>query len=378
MQFNPDLHTKDYLLNNTVDLGKLCMYSKDFALSELAQDFEILSCETKFGFSSIAALQLASISKEWGLTKAAQSLDVLNIRSNDGQSTAHRLAKNNNKWMNTDAAENYDVLKIEDNSGITVAHTFAQYQKEWMESKAANDINILSLGRDRFYKVAHYLAVHNQGWILTNAAKNYDVLMIVGMDGATVSRYLTSNRLILSQDHLLNKKILCVADQMEVSNAEYIVRESDSKIDYDEMIMILIKQGAAYKHSRCLDPAVGQSIFEQTNDLIESCAESKLKVKYLLALFSTCHYSHLKRLEVESPSKDFKNHNEIWLNLKKTSGEIIEKIFDAEPLLFDIEDFSDINCEPGVDFVHKIKAKKLFSEISATCEIVESSQKLTY
>jgi hypothetical protein len=365
MQFEPSKHTKEYLQNNLVDLGKLADYSREFAESPLSQDYDILSCISAFGFPNSVAHRLASIHKSWGLSQAAQNHKVLSIVDQSGMTTAHRLAKNNSKWLHTDAAKDYAILKLEDSSGITVAHTLAQHQKEWLNSDAVRDFEILSLGPVNGYKVAHMLAVNQPEWILSDEVKDFRVLTLEGMTKATVSQYLTSNKLILNMEHLLNKQVLSIEDWLSVSNAEYIVREADEgKINTVTMIMKMISQGAAYKHSKELVPSVGESVLDETQELMDECDDPSVNLKYALAAYSTCKHSLSREIACQNAlGVKEKNRLDIWEANSVRGEKLIKDLLSKYPHLEDVDHEADINCEPGDELIKRIQSQKTFSDL---------------
>jgi hypothetical protein len=97
MEFNPVIHTKEFLLKNPPAAFELAEHSPDFASSPLAQDINILAlkiCDEE-GFPKYGetlAHALAKFQKVWATTGSAQEPSVLNIKTNHGIPVAYYLA----------------------------------------------------------------------------------------------------------------------------------------------------------------------------------------------------------------------------------------------------------------------------------------------
>jgi hypothetical protein len=223
----------------------------------------------------------------------------------------------------------------------------------------------LSLGPVNGFKVAHMLAVNQPEWILSEAVKDFRVLTLEGMTKATVSRYLTSNKLILNTEHLLSKQILSIEDWSSISNAEYIVRESDEgKINSVTMIMKMISQGAAYKHSTELAPSVGELVLDATKELMDECEDPSVNLKYALAVYSTCKHSLSREITSQkSLGVNDKNRLDIWEANSVRGEKLIKDLLSKFPYLEDVDHIPDINCEPGDELIKRIQSQKTFSDL---------------
>lgn len=145
MKFNPEIHTKQYLLQNHGLLHILSSESADFAKSELAADMEILSTQLGSTTQFYVAHNLAQHRPEWLESQASTEPDVLSLREFQGFSVAHYLAKHQPGWANHPQAKNLDILKLYANDGSTVALLSATHNAQWITNLSTSDMDIFCL-----------------------------------------------------------------------------------------------------------------------------------------------------------------------------------------------------------------------------------------
>jgi hypothetical protein len=142
MQFNPAIHTKEFLLNNSKVLFELAEKSVGFSVSALASD-----------------------------------LDLLRLGNNNGWTVAHELSIHHPEWIETEGSKNFEVLRLADNDGRTIAHWLAQCQSEWIHSEAAKNLEIISMN-SAYGSVALYLVIDNKDCIYHEPLMQKQVLTI--------------------------------------------------------------------------------------------------------------------------------------------------------------------------------------------------------
>jgi hypothetical protein len=221
MEFNPAIHTKEFLLQNIRILMILSSMSVGFSLSPLAQDIEILSVKNAMGCTP--AHYLAEHQPLWVNTDAAKNYSVLLLKNNHGASVAHHLAKYQPQWMFSEAVKDQNILKLKNNDGQSVAHTLAMYQPQWLSAEASKDIAILQLQNKTCCSVAHILAKHQHQWIHSNASKDKAILELKGENGASVAQYLaTYQPRWLYCDTAKEKGILQIEGEYGSTTAHYL------------------------------------------------------------------------------------------------------------------------------------------------------------
>jgi hypothetical protein len=228
MQFNPAIHTKEFLIANPHTTCSFAEKSSEFAESEHAQDVEIL------------------------LIRNTEHLNKPTI--------AHYLAEYQPQWINTAAARNDFILRLTSEGGVSVAHYLAKHQPAWVFSDTASKFNpILMVKNHSEWSVAHALFFHQSEWINTAAAND--------------------------------KRILTIDKRGEILAAYISLHASAQRgCSIEHMAMKLISQGAAYKHSKIVEASVGRSILKQSEVLIEESIEPLIALKQAKALYSTCFY----------------------------------------------------------------------------------------
>ena len=190
MEFNPAIHSKNYLLNNTDVLFKLAMSSSEFAKSSICQDWVILCIKDFKQSDETVAHKLARSQSDWVLSEMAQNEHVLMYVNIYGRTVAHELAGYQENWLNTPASKNYQILKLATKIGHTVAHELAANQSGWLDSDAARDRDILNLKNSSGKSVAHKLANKQAKWANSNDAQDHSILKISDNNGQTVARVL--------------------------------------------------------------------------------------------------------------------------------------------------------------------------------------------
>jgi hypothetical protein len=90
MQFDPAIHTKEFLLNHIDIALNIARKDPEFITSHLANDFDVLKLANEFGWS--VAHTLFSHQPEWGHSEAANDKRVLTIEKR-GQILAEHISK---------------------------------------------------------------------------------------------------------------------------------------------------------------------------------------------------------------------------------------------------------------------------------------------
>jgi hypothetical protein len=190
MEFNPAIHSKNYLLNNTEVLFKLAISSSEFAKSSICQDWVILCIKDFKESDETVAHKLARNHSEWAQSEIAKDESILRYVNNNGSTVAHELAGYQENWLSTSASKDYRILKLATKRGHTVAHELAFIQPCWVNSDAARDRDILHLKNSAGISVAHTLAQNNEQWALSIDAQDPTILQISDNNGQTVARVL--------------------------------------------------------------------------------------------------------------------------------------------------------------------------------------------
>jgi hypothetical protein len=323
MQFDPAIHTKEFLLNNKLVLEQLALNSESFALSELCEDVELL-----------------------------------NTRAN-ARSLAHILAKNQPLWLKSKSSRNNEVLKIKDGFCTTVAHYLAEYQSSWALSASAEDLDLLRTA-DTFGKmVVHVLAQHQPLWLKSEASKRHDILRLEDHDGWSVAQYLVGyQQESISHEPLFQKSILTLELKDIISSkpngkllSEYILDTFKGKegINTPAIAMKLIAQGAAFKQSQVMPLSDGNSILKQCKALIDDCFEPLIGLKQLQGLYSTCFHNISKI--IATPEKKSLNQ---WQDILSKAEKMLRQHLLAHPALFNVEHAVDLFCEPAMDLMSQL------------------------
>jgi hypothetical protein len=396
MQFNEDIHTKDYLLNNVEVLVDLAKTSKDFALSSIATDISILKIQDiTEGQGATIAHMLAKFHPEWVTTSSSQNIIVLQISDDYGWSVAHHLAEHQSSWVQTEAARNTLMMSIIDDYGWSVAHALAKFQKDWLKTASSEDHSILLMQDDDGVSVAHLLAEFQPKWLESEACKNQQILQFQDHSGNSVASTLVvhqpdwihseeaKNPIILKtialtlalrhpdaleHEGIFHKDILTLETNEKIL-AEYIVEkyEQSHGIKTQDIAMKLITQGAAYKHSEFMDSSIGLDILKQASALIDDSLSPLVAYKHAQALYATCFYAteHAKKKDSEAcPAV-------LWQNILKEAEGIIQNLHKKHPELGDAEFHVDLLCEPANQYIRHHQASENFKGLNIE-DLIES------
>lgn len=368
MKFNPEVHTKEYLLKYLDTLHALAKNSEEFGSSKLAQDFDILSVVFDTT-SNTTAHVLCQNHHDWFKSNAAQELRVLSLKDKKGLTLAHDLARYEEEWLETPKAKCFDVLSLRDNNGNTVAHTLAMCQKKWIHSNECLDKNILKLSNSYGVTVAHNI-LHSQitrDFLNTPACQSKEILKLVDSTGNSVAHNLVlfNAELAINHEPLYDKNILSLyhrsAGKILAEMLHFVCSKKEPrKISYFAMPMIA--QGAAYKHSAIIPASEGNEILAETKMLIEDSADHIVAFKIAQALYST--FSHNMDKAKSGYTKAVMQKNQKLLN---QAEEIVRNLFLKDPT---IEIEPDIYCEPAQELIKKLAAENNFKQI----EIVHDNE----
>lgn len=152
----------------------LAIWNKGFAMSDFAQDLEILGLK---GDAVVRELVFGGKSG-WEVTKAAQNLEVLKMLNEGGVALMLAKFSDTTGWAKTDAAQDPEVLGLrEGRVALELAHW--SHTNGWASTDAAQNFEVLSLCEGW---VAWYLAVDSErnGWWSTPAAEKEEVLNLNG------------------------------------------------------------------------------------------------------------------------------------------------------------------------------------------------------
>ena len=431
MKFIPTFHTKKYLQENLMCLFSLASKSEEFAISDLAQDTDLLAQQLSGGQK--VAHVLAEHQPMWVDTPAANDYSIMQLENGPGWSVAHILAEHQPSWVHSEAAKNYDVLKIKNSAGWSVAHRISASQPEWLNSAAARDLSILMLSSSSGVSIAHSLAQHQPNWVHSDDAKNEVILKLTNYEGRTVAHNLAryqpewvnseaaqdhailnladhdgwtvahnlayhqrnwsqndassdyeilnirdssgwsvAHALIVHQESCNNfpaftdKRVLTIDDGRSLV-AECVIRKDEKYADnlvlnVTAMAMKLISQGAAYKHSEILPVSVGESLLDQTNNLIEDSTDALISLKYGLALYSTIFHC-VEKNKTLADHDLFQALDQPWQNILAKTEVNITKIFEENPNLWTVEHTVDFLCEPADNFLKRLEAANTLGQV---------------
>jgi hypothetical protein len=359
MQFDPAIHTKDFLMGNPSVAFELAQKSSDFARSSHANDLCILQIKRKDGLS-IAHL-LAKEQPDWLNSRAVNNKDILNLKTNSGDSVAHSLALYQSAWIYSEAVKELDVLKITNKCGESVAQYLASNQAPWMYSDEAKNKDILKCADQWGWTVAHYFASENPEWVLSESAADIEILKLKNNAGYSVASELLNLESCLKHALIFSKDILTLVENNHNLVAESIVEKYAHSHDLTIPIMALklISQGAAYKHSKIMTIADGQTILNEAKQLIDDCLEPEVALKHAQALYSTC-FHNVERIKLIPSPRGL----EKWQNLLQKAEEIIQRILQQDTYLATMQTHIDIFCEPSADLVSRLKSKILLTNIT--------------
>jgi hypothetical protein len=299
MQFDEIVHTKEFLLTNTDKLGHLAINSIEFAQSELAQDFDILSTPTSGGETVAHLLAMRS---EWLVTPAGHDLNVLSLSESD--------------------------------HGFTVAHTIKSAQ--WIELNLAKSFGsilneVLLLKNKSGNTVAHY------GMPITEIFKldqSKHILMIDTPDYATVAQANLRFELVNFKDLVLH-----LIEKGAAFNYRRIPDKGIYRVHNGDVVLLA----------------------RRVDEMIEDENDPVLKLKKMIAAYSTIKnlgdtiFSITRLVDEDNKAKE-----ELSARLMASIQEaFLGGNFSAE----NIDCFKDYNCEPGIDVLLKCLAETEFSNI---------------
>lgn len=333
MQFSPERHTKEFLLNNVSMLRSLAQFSEDFSLSDVAQDEEILKTHLVIS-----------------ITKPSETLTV-----------AHFLAQYQPSWTLGDAAKQKSILMLRGVGGITVAHKLADHQKHWYTFDVCKELDILMLKDDSDHTVLHEAAFKNAVFVHEIAKNKPEILFLSSKKFTTVARVLTFHKACLNYEHMFKKEVLCLSDNYDkkISIAEMLVgrykyENKDGKFDYPDIAIILLKQGGAYRHSKEMDIDKVKLIFSQGDVLVTDELDPLIKLKLSIALYSTIYHCFAQSADSNIA------YDEMLSACKKHIATCIEN---SNELLQETisEDFC---CEPGARLFKHLIAESQFTMLT--------------
>jgi hypothetical protein len=329
MDFNPDIHTKEFLLANTEIAFNLANYDPAFAEHPLAQD-----------------------------------LDILSICQRDKLTVAHELATRSVVWARSEAAQNINVLTLCKTDGTSVAHFLAAYQLDWANTAAAQSLEVLSIAQRNGYTVAHRLAL-KQGWLETEAAKRIDVLKLAKLNGVSVVHQIAENNPL----HIINspnfKKLMVLEDNAGCSVAQYMII-SGKNINAVDTLLRMIAVGAAYKGINDIQVANNvdfsvkslNAFVKQAKELIDDEPNILMKTKLAVATYSTLINLNAKFGENRNVCMDLIEKTKL-----KFEKELKLTVITNSHLFDDMAVWQDSNCEPAIELITKFVAEKNLKNI---------------
>lgn len=393
MIFNPNIHTKDFLTENIDALFNLAETSKEFAKSNLSIDPEILKLKNRIGVAVIHTL--AKHQRDWLSHIGVIDLELLEIKDYMGWSTAHYLASFNPHWLSHESSKNKRILSLKTGTGLSVAHILAE-KDEWLSSQEVNDLEILKLCDNINESVAHILAQRHVKWIGSEASCNKEILMLSDVWGWTVAHVLAdsvewfsskaaqdldilklqnsaglsvafsilTNPECLKHPKIMDKEILTLLRNSIPSKKNEIFAESllnkfgkTHQIDLIKIATTLIKQGAAYVHSKPISFESMQSIFVEIRPLIVDCLEPHVALRYAQALYSTQYHNLIRISQLPSP-RGLERHQALLNNMENLISDTIK----INPSVIDKEIVTDFFCEPSKDIVHREISKAMLQK----------------
>jgi hypothetical protein len=327
MNFEPDVHSKEFLLKNRELAMSFCLLDK-FATHDLCQDIEILSIANINGLS--IAHMLAAKKPMWGSTNAAQRFDVLSIKTtNTRYSVAHELAVYSPLWRESDAAKNPDVLTLASADGVTVALLMARYHARFYKMECTHNKAILLLSDNTNYSVAHALAKTNSEW--HNSPFSFD---------RAVLTHKTTNGLRVYHEIEFNTK-KCIFSK-------------------EGIILRLINLGVAYKkynptlviNKFKINKITADVFFDSLCEITDNEHDPVIKCKMLVAILSTL--DDLKKYDGIFP-KRFDDQICVF------SDKLKELIFNCQ-IQESLNLINDDDCQYGVEILQRLINDKNFSK----------------
>lgn len=328
MRFNPRIHTKEFLLQNNDELSKLCESSAAFAKSNLAFDKDILKTIVESKSGKTTAHLLAIHQPEWDVSKLKSALEIFKLQESSLMSVAHWLSlKKNPYWTTFDANQDPDILQITNEHGVCVALSVARNIPQWMDTEASKNIELLSIQPHHHKSVALGLLDHDRSFY---------------------------------HEILRHKRILTLTCDGKLFAESFVEKHKQMHgVDTASIAMMLISQGAAYKHSKLLQTKTGEEIIHLTSELISESTEPAVSLKYAIAVYSTINHA-IEMVAKTSQSRGLGK----WQNLLNTTGTLITELFIANPCLEQLPISADIYCEAGEAFVKRFLSIRNFENLN--------------
>lgn len=373
MQFLPEIHTKEFLLEDEFALAELARNSADFAQSDLANDEEILKEQVDPLYGYTVAHLLAINVKEWALQKGAANFKILSLVDINGLTVAHHLAMDQPEWVVTESVKQKNILKIRSSLGYTVAHTLATNQKEWTMLDIAKDYEVLTLRSDNNTTVAALIAKTNPKWMQSEASHDIDLLTLSCDSNISVAHGLLQHPECIHHEPMFQKRVLTLfrspTPEVKIGKTIKLIAEEfvekygkDSGINYSDMALKLISMGAAYVHSKTLTSKELKSITSQSLALISDCSEPEVAYRLALAFYSTLKnlYETAEHLNIKSKLSEYQKEiaiaERVLIDLINKHPYLLEKAHDG------------IFCTPGEIFITHLIAERTFKTVSAPIE----------
>jgi hypothetical protein len=378
MKFDPAIHTKEYLLENTDVLMQLGKSSEDFAKSALCEDFELLNTKLPLTFDTPFAHILAEYQTEWLKSNAVTNIDVLKIDHYNLNTVAHILAQSQPTWLQSAEASNIEVLRLSNQFGTTVAHEFARFNSTWYQTNEAKNYDLLRLRDNQGRTVAHELAMFRSQWLFSEEAKQHSLLSLCDDNGFTVAQLLVENPQCINHEPLYHKAIATI-QYKDTLLAELMV-EKHGKVDCSDrikMITNLISQGAAYKHTKAMDPVFGAKVLKEFTVLCGDECDPLIRFKQLQGLYSTFFDNVLKsRANADQTSHQYALAIlPVWQELLNKAEDMIRQHLNSHPELLDIDHTIDIFCEPGDDLLKRLMSERILKvDLSQIQDSINSTE----
>jgi hypothetical protein len=358
MSFDPLKHTKTELLSDPVLAFSLAEQSPGFAKHALTQDVDILgiACPQK----GLLAFLLIEFHPEWVASEATQRFDVLSLTDETfGWSVAHELAsKKGVRWSLTQAAQQLDVLALKTNEGLPVAHIIADKCPEWALTKAAQQPMVLRLASNSGATVAHRLSIHQAPWAETEAAQQKEVISMFDDWGVSVAHHLAMQPAWINTKAAENKAVLTLQSESNGSVAQKMLCIYPNKA---QMLTKFLTQGFAYKTTASSKsmawPRLQLSHIEEyvrhAGGLIADASEPVSQVKMIFTFYST-----LRNITFDVNNDKSANMPEI-LNVIHDVIDSLESrlraLYKSEPKAFENkQQYYDVNGEPAIAFLNKM------------------------
>lgn len=343
-----------------------------------ASNYEILSLKDNYG--ATVAHSLAKYQRDWMYTSKASDLNVLFLKDFRGSTVAHCLAAFNPNWASSTEAQNFRVLSETDINNFSVAHMLATHQLSWLSTEAARSKLILNLSDKNGTSVAHtaietYISKlsdpknnfelkYAEDWFLNNVINDVDLLKLQTNSGLPLAYRLIKEEFFLKFPVLLSKDILCLSRwKSSKILAEVLIDEHSTKhgFTFENVVVDLIKQGAAYRHSSAPDYSVFSNIFEKVKILIDDSLNVLVAFKYAQALYSSVY--HASQLVDSSRTHD-------WQQLLGRCEVILRDFLNNEVVASSNEETTEYHCEPSHKLICKIKAETNLKAIRSNEEVI--------